>query len=118
MVVLVYRPEHPNANENGIVTRDEALEWDYMQDNRAVIDNKLVTMNIISDSMPATRNMCDGKMYESKAAFRGTTKAHGCIEVGNDTGGLKRTPVILSRKDRREAIKKSIYDLKNGKAQQ
>lgn len=115
MVTYVYRPNHPDADEFGHVEKSLALEWDYLheKDNRAMIGNKVVTMNFISDTQPLTRHMCDGKYYDSKKQYRDTTKAHGCIEVGNNVEGLKRKPVELSRRDRREAIKKSIYELKN-----
>lgn len=121
MVTYVRRVDHPNANENGMVTKDEAMEWDYYnsKDNRAIIDNQLVQLNFISDCMPDTKHMVNGKMYSSKAAFRQATKAAGCIEVGNDSSHLNlkpRKPLELDRRQRREAIKKSIYDLKNTKA--
>lgn len=70
---------------------------------------------VISDTMAPTRHMCDGNYYTSKAAFRETTKAHGCVEVGTDTSHLKpRKHIPLDRKKRREDIKRTIYNLKNG----
>lgn len=38
---------------------------------------------IINDEMPPTMHPKDGKYYTSKAAFRATTAAHGCVEVGD-----------------------------------
>lgn len=80
--------------------------------------NELVTMNFISDSMPETRHMADGKYYSSKKAFRDATKAAGCIEIGNETKYLKkkREPIKLDKRKRREDIKKAINDLKYGNA--
>lgn len=70
---------------------------------------------VISDAMAPTRHMCDGNYYTSKAAFRETTKAHGCVEVGTDTSHLKpRKRVPLDRRKRREDIKRTIHDLRNG----
>ncbi len=70
---------------------------------------------IIGDSMEPTRHMCDGKYYTSKHLFRETTKAHGCVEVGTDQSHLKpRKPVPLDRRKRREDIKRTIHNLKNG----
>lgn len=69
---------------------------------------------VIGDAMPPTRNMCDGKYYDSKAAFRQTTKAHGCVEVGNDTSILKpRKPVGLDRGKRRDDIRRAVAQLKD-----
>lgn len=39
---------------------------------------------VITDQMSETEHPCDGKHYTSKRAFRQTTKANGCIEIGND----------------------------------
>lgn len=71
---------------------------------------------VISDTMDATLHHCDGKMYTSKAQYRKTTRAHGCVEFGNETATLlkPRQPIQLDRGQRREAIRKAIYDLRNG----
>lgn len=119
MPTFLYRPQHPDANENGCVEKSLALEWDYRDapDNRAVIGNELVTMNFISDTMPQTRHMANNKMYDSKAAFRQATKAAGCIEVGNDSSLLNPKPRKFKEPDRgqrRDDIRKAIHDLKNG----
>ena len=75
--------------------------------------------NVISDSMEPTRHMATGKYHTSKSAFRADTKASGCIEVGNDSSLTKpRTLIPLDRGSRREAIRKSIYELKNGRVPQ
>lgn len=39
---------------------------------------------VISDGMDPIRSMADGKMYDSKSAYRAGLKANGCVEVGND----------------------------------
>lgn len=39
---------------------------------------------VIEDSMPPTRHPVDGKIYDSKSAFRFVTRAAGCEEVGNE----------------------------------
>lgn len=36
------------------------------------------------DSMDALEHPANGKMYDSKAAFRRVTKAHGLEEIGNE----------------------------------
>lgn len=70
---------------------------------------------IISDHMDATEHPCDGKMYESKSAFRSVTKAHECIEVGNDPARFRVPPKPKAdRKGIREAIQKAANRVKNG----
>lgn len=44
-----------------------------------------VRTQIISDEMVPTKHPADGKLYTSKAEFRRTTRAHGCVEIGNET---------------------------------
>lgn len=39
---------------------------------------------VYDDTMPATLNHADNRMYDSKSAFRRATKAAGYVEVGND----------------------------------
>jgi hypothetical protein len=72
-------------------------------------------LGVISDIMPETKHMADGQVYTSKAKFREATRAAGCIEVGNETATLlkPRAPVTLDRGQRRDAIKKAIYELRN-----
>jgi hypothetical protein len=45
---------------------------------------------VITDEMPSTQHMADGCYYTSKRKFRVVTRAHGCIEVGNDPARLRR----------------------------
>lgn len=57
--------------------------------------------HFISDTMDAVAHPCTGKLMDSKSEFRKVTRAHGCIEMGNDaptsapargydSGGLKQ----------------------------
>ncbi len=40
---------------------------------------------VISDTMgTALRHPSTGKLMDSKSQFRAVTRAHGCVEVGND----------------------------------
>jgi hypothetical protein len=111
MARFIYCPDHPEANENGFIPSGLYYDWKYahLKHNDAP--------NYISDHMAPTRHMVDGKMYDSKVAFRRATKAAGCVEVGNETAAMvkPRAPVVLDRGQRREAIKRSIWELKNGR---
>ncbi len=70
--------------------------------------------NVISDIMDPTRHMVTGRYHTSKAAFRAETKAAGCVEVGNDPAITRpRKTVPLSREQRREDIRRTIYELRN-----
>ena len=103
---LVRRPGHPMADEFGMV--DASIAGPKHGGDSATF--------VISDTMPETKHMADGKIYTSKHKFREATKAAGCVEVGNELPTITkpRKPIPLDRGQRREAIRKAIYDLKNG----
>lgn len=60
---------------------------------------------VISDGMPETQHPCTGQYMSSKSAFRAVTKAHGCIEIGNDPA--RHRPRQKPRPDRK-AIRDSL----------
>jgi len=70
---------------------------------------------VISDEMAPIRHMADGKYYTSKVKFRQATRAAGCVEVGNETKTVltPRKPIELDRGARREAIQRTIHELRN-----
>lgn len=71
--------------------------------------------HIASDGMEPTQHMCDGKFYTSKAKFRAVTRAHGCVEVGNDPARLR--PHKKPRPDRRaikDAVEKAVARFSRG----
>lgn len=107
MARYLYRPNHPEADENGMVPAEIAGPK-HESDSASYV---------ISDTMDATRHMADGKYYTSKAQFRAATKAAGCVEVGNEIATVtkSRKPVQLDRGKRREDIQRTIYELRNGR---
>jgi hypothetical protein len=60
---------------------------------------------VITDEMPPTQHMADGNYYSSKRKFRAVTRAHGCVEVGNDPAMFRPRP---KPKPDREAIKAAM----------
>ena len=103
MTSFVYRPKHPQADEFGMVLADIAGPK-HSGDQAAYV---------ISDTMEPLKHHGTGAIIDSKARFRADTKACGAVEVGTEK--IKsRQPIKLDRRDRREAIQKAIYQLKNG----
>lgn len=121
MVSYLHKPTHPFADELGMVDKETYYNYKHLtepdDDKRAVIGNQRIEINFISDRMNSLRHMADNKYYDSKSAFRKATKRAGCIEVGNETATLlkPRKEIKTTRRERREDIKKSIYDIRNGK---
>jgi hypothetical protein len=54
-----------------------------------------------------------GKLADSKSEFRKMTREAGCYEVGNDIKATPREPPRPDRRERREAIERAIYELRN-----
>lgn len=102
MTVYVYRPKHPDCDENGMVPLSIAHE---SPRNRAP--------NVISDIMQPLRHHGTGRVIDSKAKFRQDTKASGCIEIGTETP-KHRNQIPLDRGQRRDAIRKALYHARNG----
>lgn len=73
--------------------------------------------HVISDIMDATQHMATGRMHTSKSEFRKDTRASGCVEYGSETTALltPRKPVPLDPAKRRDDIRRTIYDLRNGR---
>ena len=103
-MVVVYRPDHPQANENGMIDKSMLPNFDSSG------------LYVVSDTIEPTRHMCDGNYYTSKKKFREVTRAYGCVEVGNETATLTkpRKPIELDRRQRRDDIRRAIYQLRNG----
>ena len=103
MAAYVYRPNHPNSDEFGMVSIDIAGPKN--QTNSATY--------VISDIMDPMRHHGTGAIIDSKSKFRANTKASGCVELGNETI-RQRKWIPLDRRQRREDIKRTIYNLRNG----
>lgn len=117
MPTYLYRPEHPLASKNGFILKENYLEFEYYnKDNKQMMKgNKPVSFYFNSDTMEPLKHMASGKMISSKKKFRDETKAYGCIEVGNDTKVAPRKQIKPDKRQRRDDIKKAIYQLRNGK---
>lgn len=105
-MTLIYKPDHPEANSNGMV--DRKLLYATSDDPH---------FYVISDTMEPTRHMATNRMHTSKSEFRKDTKASGCIEYGNELPTLTkpRKQVVMDRGKRRDDIRKAIYDLRNNR---
>ncbi len=74
---------------------------------------KVWKTGIISDIMEPTKHMASGRVIDSKARFRAETKATNCIEIG-DQPIRPRAPVRLDKSQRKDAIRKAFYMVRNG----
>lgn len=67
---------------------------------------------VISDTMQPLKHMGTGRMTDSKSIFRADTKASGCVEIGNEAPKA-RHPIALDKGQRRDAIRKALYEARN-----
>lgn len=79
---LVYRPNHPRANDNGMVPISIA----------GPRNEKAQAFYVISDTIPHLKHPGTGAMIDSKAKFREHTRASGCLEVGTDAAASRPKP--------------------------
>lgn len=98
--------------------------WIDLGDGRSVFRNvaeqprgpvsHLPSPMVISDTMDLTEHI-DGKFYDSKSRFRKVTKAHGCVEVGNDPARFRKPERKKpDRKAIKDAVKRADYLVRNG----
>ncbi len=67
---------------------------------------------VISDTMgSALRHPITGKLMDSKSQFRAVTRAHGCVEVGNDTQRDTRRIDGFDKASRSADIARAINEL-------
>jgi hypothetical protein len=104
MVTFVYMPDHPSANNRGMV--DKSLLYEEYRGESAYV---------ISDNMEPTKHMATGEYFTSKAKFREQTRRSGCIEVGNETNFMlkQRKQVTPNREERRHHIRQAIKYLQS-----
>ena len=112
-----YKPSHPMADKDGWVKHENLYDYYVEEDKSYTRGNQKVTVHYIPDEMAPTRHMIDGKHYTSKKKFRNETKARGCVEVGNETATLlkPRKPIELDKRQRRDDIKRAIWEIRNGR---
>lgn len=70
--------------------------------------------SIQEDTIPPTWHPMDGRMYDSKSAFRRTTKAYGGIEVGNDFKTKDGGFIQPRREGPKESVKETIIKTMQG----
>lgn len=108
--------------EDRLIPKEVRLMEDYLKKGHLHMtkpgSNEKVSLYYNSDHMEPTRHMINGKYYTSKKKYRDETKAHNCVEIGNETKTVltPKKPIQLDRRQRRDSIKKAIHDLRNGKA--
>jgi hypothetical protein len=90
----------------------EVCVWEYSARHAKKLGN---APYVISDEMRAAKHHATGRIITSKREFSRETRAAGCIELGNEPI-RPRKPILLDKGQRREAIRKTIYDLRNGRA--
>ncbi len=66
---------------------------------------------VISDTMNAMRHPITQKLMDSKSQFRAVTRAHGCVEVGNETQRDTRRLDNFDSNSRKGDIARAIQQL-------
>ncbi len=93
------------------IENDEVIFWreETTPDNRS----DLAAPQLIRDQIDPFKSMADGKLYDSKSAYRQTLKDRGLTEIGNDV--QKPTPPPI-KNTRREFLHKRLADVSDKQA--
>lgn len=79
---------------------------------RGANQGELCCPSVILDGMPAIQSMASGRVHDSKSAIRREYKAHGMVEVGNDSsltsGKRKADPSYMERQAKERDIERSV----------
>lgn len=99
-------PDLKSMRKTYFFRQNEQGDWYSIEAEKA--PSKGTGTVIIEDTMAPTWHPADGKYYDSKSKFRQVTKAHGCVEVGNDyktsDGGFRG----LTEKRQAPSVRESI----------
>jgi len=78
--------------------------------------SRLAAPMLSLDTVDAFRSMADGRMYDSKAAYRAELKRQGVREIGNDIEGhLKEVAATAPQKPKAKAdLIKAYHKVKQG----
>jgi hypothetical protein len=103
------------AKELREIREDGRLIWRYVETTPPARSD-LPCPNVISDTMDPVEQV-DGRFYTSKRQYRAVGRAHGLIEVGNETQYLRQkrsTDKRKTREERRAALKTAVEKYRAG----
>jgi len=107
----VYRPNHPLANDNGMVER-------HLVDEAPRAASSLPRPYVVSDNLGGgVKHLATGQILDSKSAHRKLNKELGLVELGNEKKAhlSQPAPAKLDKRERKNAIRKAIKELKEGR---
>lgn len=87
------------------------LRADYAPANRS----DLAAPALIRDQTDPFKSMADGKVYDSKSAYRQTLKDRGLVELGNDAP-IAPPPPPPAKTDRRQKLHRQLADVSDREA--
>jgi len=106
-----YRAIWDKSGFKAEIENDEVKFW---RDDEPVKGSDLPSPSLISDHHEPFKSMADGKIYDSKSAYRTSLKRHGMRELGNDAPLTAAPPVVKST--RREVLTKRLADMSDKQA--
>lgn len=94
----------------------------YVYRNGEIVEKKysqpIHTTSVISDNMDPLLHHAAMRVIDSKSEFRRETRRHNCVEVGTekDYGSKRLFTPKLDNRQRKEDIRRAVYELRNGRS--
>lgn len=107
----VYRPNHPLANENGMIERHLVID-------EPTAASALPRPYVVSDSLgEPVKHLATGIYSDSKSFHHKKNRELGLVELGNEWKAhvSQPKPAKLDKRQRKNDIRKAISELRNGR---
>ena len=103
-------------DKNGLLAEQEGPNVTFLRADYAPAKRSdLAAPALIRDQVDPFQSMADGKLYDSKSAYRQTLKDRGLVELGNDAP-LAPPPPAPAKTQRREKLHRQLADVSDREA--
>ena len=99
----------------GLLAEYEGPNMTFLRSDYAPAERShLPSPHLIRDQTDPFKSMADGKLYDSKSAYRRTLKDRGLVELGNDAPVTPPKPEMKTT--RREVLHRQLADVTDRQA--
>ena len=104
-------------DHKGLLAEYEGDQCVFLRPDHQFADrSELSAPSLIRDQHEPFKSMADGRIYDSKSAYRRTLKEKGLTEVGNDAPLGKPFGAPAKSEDRKKLLHKQLADVSDKQA--